>query len=168
MSAYPILLWLSHHSCWRASFLAFCLGGRPAIYTINIPYISFIYSMYIYNYLHIWRAARNVKNPPANNYVSHMPTHVPSVNHSSSLRILVFPFRALGQWMNFPDLNCRGFEEYWCLHERRYYHNQNRQTHQYCSVPDFWLMWKIGARAKRQMRRFGALAQFNSWMSNLL
>ena len=24
--------------------------------------------MYIYNYLHIWRAARNVKNPPANNY----------------------------------------------------------------------------------------------------
>ena len=52
------------HSCWRASFLAFCLGGRPAIYTINIPYISFIYSMYIYNYLHIWRAARNVQNRP--------------------------------------------------------------------------------------------------------
>ena len=25
------------HSCWRASFLAFCLGGRPAIYNINIP-----------------------------------------------------------------------------------------------------------------------------------
>ena len=24
--------------------------------------------MYIYNYLHIWRAARYVKNPPANNY----------------------------------------------------------------------------------------------------
>ena len=24
--------------------------------------------MYTYNYLHIWRAARNVKNPPANNY----------------------------------------------------------------------------------------------------
>ena len=24
--------------------------------------------MYIYNYTHIWRAARNVKNPPANNY----------------------------------------------------------------------------------------------------
>ena len=24
--------------------------------------------MYIYNYLHIWPAARNVKNPPANNY----------------------------------------------------------------------------------------------------
>ena len=27
--------------------------------------------MYIYNYLHIWRAARYVKNPPANNYVPH-------------------------------------------------------------------------------------------------
>ena len=24
--------------------------------------------MYIYNYIHVWRAARNVKNPPANNY----------------------------------------------------------------------------------------------------
>ena len=24
--------------------------------------------MYIYNYIHIWLAARNVKNPPANNY----------------------------------------------------------------------------------------------------
>ena len=60
---------IQQHSCWRASFLAFCLGRRPAIYTIYIPYISFIYSMYIYNYLHIWRAARNVKNPPANNYV---------------------------------------------------------------------------------------------------
>ena len=56
------------HSCWRASFLAFCLGGRPAIYTIYIPYISMIYSMCTYNYIHIWRAARNVKNSPANNY----------------------------------------------------------------------------------------------------
>ena len=56
------------HSCWRASFLAFCLGGRPAIYNIYVPYISCMYSMYIYNYVHIWRAARNVKNPPANNY----------------------------------------------------------------------------------------------------
>ena len=27
--------------------------------------------MYIYNYSHILRAARNVKNPPANNYVFH-------------------------------------------------------------------------------------------------
>ena len=93
------------HSCWRASFLAFCLGGRPTIYTLYIPYISFIYSMYIqvcldnsdwlgvakvseleripsykgpsyrdkpvFNYLHIWRAARYVKNPPANNYGCH-------------------------------------------------------------------------------------------------
>ena len=25
--------------------------------------------MYIYNYVNIWRAARNVKNPPANNCV---------------------------------------------------------------------------------------------------
>ena len=58
------------HSCWRASFLAFCLGRRPAKYTIYIPYISFIYSMYIYNYIHIWQAARNVKNSPANNYGS--------------------------------------------------------------------------------------------------
>ena len=24
--------------------------------------------MYIYNYIHIWRAAGNVKTPPANNY----------------------------------------------------------------------------------------------------
>ena len=56
------------HSCWRAWFLAFCLGGRPAIYTRYIPYISFIYSMYIYNYMHVWRAARNVRDPPANNY----------------------------------------------------------------------------------------------------
>ena len=24
--------------------------------------------MYIYNYIHIWQAARNVKNPRANNY----------------------------------------------------------------------------------------------------
>ena len=24
--------------------------------------------MYIYNYIHIWRAARNVNIPPANNY----------------------------------------------------------------------------------------------------
>ena len=24
--------------------------------------------MYVYNYMNIWRAARNVKNPPANNY----------------------------------------------------------------------------------------------------
>ena len=60
-----------HHSCWRASFLGFCLGGRPAIYTIYIPYISFLYSMYIYNYMHIWQAARNVKNPPANSYAIH-------------------------------------------------------------------------------------------------
>ena len=60
-----------HHSCWRASFLAFCLGGRPAICTIYIPDISFTYPMYIYNYLHLWRAARNVKNPPANNYAMH-------------------------------------------------------------------------------------------------
>ena len=26
--------------------------------------------MYVYNYMNIWRAARNVKNPPANNYGS--------------------------------------------------------------------------------------------------
>ena len=55
-------------------FLAFCLGGRPTIYTIRIPPISLIYSMYIYNYSHVWRAARNCKNPPANNYgASHRP-----------------------------------------------------------------------------------------------
>ena len=35
------------HCCWRASFMAFCLGGRPAIYTIYIPCILCIYSMYI-------------------------------------------------------------------------------------------------------------------------
>ena len=62
----------ANHSCWRTSFLAFCLGGRPAIYTIYIPYVSFIHSRYIYNYMHIWRAARNVKNPPANNYAANV------------------------------------------------------------------------------------------------
>ena len=56
------------HSCRRASFLAFCLCGRPAIYTIYKPYRSCIYSMLIYNYTHIWWATRNVKNPPANSY----------------------------------------------------------------------------------------------------
>ena len=63
--------WIStatyNHSCWRASFFTFCLGGRPVIYTIYKPYISFIYSMYIYNYILIWRAAHDVKHPPANN-----------------------------------------------------------------------------------------------------
>ena len=57
-----------NHSCWWASFLACCLGGRPALYNIYIPHISLIYSMYIYNYMHIWRAGRNVKTTPANNY----------------------------------------------------------------------------------------------------
>ena len=27
--------------------------------------------MYTYNYIHMWRAARNVKSPPANNYGQH-------------------------------------------------------------------------------------------------
>ena len=27
--------------------------------------------MYIYNYIHVWRAARNVKNLPANNYAAY-------------------------------------------------------------------------------------------------
>ena len=58
------------HRCWRASFLAFCRGGQPAIYTIAIPYLSIVYSMYTYNYLHVWRAARKVKTPPADNYVA--------------------------------------------------------------------------------------------------
>ena len=39
------------------------------MYTIYIPYILFIYSMYIYNYIHILRGTRNVINSPANNYV---------------------------------------------------------------------------------------------------
>ena len=64
------------HSCWLASFLAFCLGGRPAIYTIYIPYISLIYSIYTYNYMHIWRAARNVKITPANNYAAINTSHI--------------------------------------------------------------------------------------------
>ena len=50
--------------------MALYLGGRPAIYSIDIPYISLVYSMYIYKYIHILRAARNVNNPPANNYVA--------------------------------------------------------------------------------------------------
>ena len=49
-------------------FWLFSLGGRPAIYTIYTPYTSFMYSMYIYHCVHILQAARNVKNPPANNY----------------------------------------------------------------------------------------------------
>ena len=53
----------TYHSCWRASFLAFCLCGRPAIYTIYIPYTSLIFSMYTYNYTHIWRAARKCQKP---------------------------------------------------------------------------------------------------------
>ena len=28
--------------------------------------------MYIYNYVHVWQATRNVKNPPANNYAQKM------------------------------------------------------------------------------------------------
>ena len=47
----------------------FVLAGSPP-YILYIPYISFIYSMYVYNYIHIWQAARNVENPPASNYVS--------------------------------------------------------------------------------------------------
>ena len=40
----------------------------PAMYTIYIPYISLIYSMYIHKYIHIWRAAYNSRNLPAKNY----------------------------------------------------------------------------------------------------
>ena len=58
------------HTCWWESFSAFCPGGRPAIYTIYIPYTPFIYSMYTYRYIHIWRAARNVINSPANNFAA--------------------------------------------------------------------------------------------------
>ena len=31
--------------------------------------------MYIYNHIHIWRAARNVKRPHANNYVGDANVH---------------------------------------------------------------------------------------------
>ena len=34
--------------------------------------------MYIYNYIHIWRAARNVKNPPANNYAGKRSAWTPA------------------------------------------------------------------------------------------
>ena len=61
---------VAYHSCSQPSFLAFCLDGLPAIYTIYIPCIPFIYSMYKCKYIHIWRAARNVKIPPAKNYVA--------------------------------------------------------------------------------------------------
>ena len=60
------------HSCWWALVDIFCfLSWRAArhVYYIHTLNISFIYSMYIYSCIHIWRAARNVKNPPANNYV---------------------------------------------------------------------------------------------------
>ena len=60
------------HSCWRASFLASHLDGRPAKDTIYIPYISFMYSMYIYSYIHIWRADSSVNTPPANNYLQEL------------------------------------------------------------------------------------------------
>ena len=50
-----------HIAVGGRNFWLFVLAGGP-------PYIPFIYSMYICNYLHIWRAARNGKNPSANNY----------------------------------------------------------------------------------------------------
>ena len=54
-------------SCWRASFLPYVLTGGPP-YILCACLIYHVYTMYIYNSIHIWRATRNVKNPPANNY----------------------------------------------------------------------------------------------------
>ena len=82
-----VTLEVNCHSCWRASVLAFCRGGRPVICIIYIPCISCTYSMYIYTYIHIWRAARNVKNLPANNYVTSRP-----VLMSSKLKNLFFGY----------------------------------------------------------------------------
>ena len=52
-----------YHSCWRASFLAFCLGGRPAIYYIHTLYI--IYILYLYIRLYTYLACRPQCQQPA-------------------------------------------------------------------------------------------------------
>ena len=51
--------------------------------------------MYVYNYIDIGRAARNVRNPPANNYAAHQPEP---------------PYFAL--YGNMPELTL--FEEFGC------------------------------------------------------
>ena len=105
----PCVQYACHHSFWRASILAFCLGGLPAIYTIYTPCISFICSMYVYNYIHIWRAARNVKKTPANNYVRHpsdeasdivLQLHIPPKLRSSMRYCMA---TSHGQWSCFQN-----------------------------------------------------------------
>ena len=88
---------LLEHSCRQASFLSFCLCGRPAIYTIYVPYISCIYSMYIYNYIHTWRAARNVKNAPTNNYEA----------HTESLRVCFTPSEMSSYLNQTSNIECK-------------------------------------------------------------
>ena len=65
--------------------------------------------MCLYNYIHIWRAARNVKNPPANNYGPKsraVPVPFLSLNeHSGTMRVYrpirvccTSPFTGTGSW----------------------------------------------------------------------
>ena len=61
---------LQRSCCWRESFLGFSSSASGWIYTVYIQYISRTYSLYIYNYIQIYRAARNDKGPPVNNYAS--------------------------------------------------------------------------------------------------
>ena len=49
-------------------FWRFVLAGGPPYILYTYLTYHFMYSMYIYNYIHICWADRNVKNPPANNY----------------------------------------------------------------------------------------------------
>ena len=50
--------------------------------------------MYTYNYMHIWRAARNVKTTPANNYGAkgYSPRNSTEIISYSNLQIKVFGF----------------------------------------------------------------------------
>ena len=72
---------IAKHSCWRASFLAFCLGGRPAMYTMYIPYISCVYSMYIYTTIHIFGGppAMSKTRPPTSMVYSIRPFNEPFI-----------------------------------------------------------------------------------------
>ena len=44
------------HSCWWASFLAFCFGGQPAIYTIHIS--NHLYTLCTYTTTYIFGGPR--------------------------------------------------------------------------------------------------------------
>ena len=69
--------------------------------------------MYIYNYLHIWRAARNVQNPPANNNVPDVravpaPAHTVCVLSAKLSRQVCFVRRDQHLSCYAGALQCRG------------------------------------------------------------